>query len=56
MEGGEVVVIGLARSGIAAAEFLARQGARVANVTGRAYLQSAKVAASTLASLSLTSP
>ena len=29
MEGGEVVVIGLARSGIAAAEFLARRGARV---------------------------
>jgi UDP-N-acetylmuramoylalanine--D-glutamate ligase len=29
MEGGEVVVIGLARSGIAAASFLARRGARV---------------------------
>jgi UDP-N-acetylmuramoylalanine--D-glutamate ligase len=29
MEGGEVVVIGLARSGIAAAEFLARRGERV---------------------------
>ena len=29
MEGGEVVVIGLARSGIAAAEFLARRGAAV---------------------------
>jgi UDP-N-acetylmuramoylalanine--D-glutamate ligase len=32
MEGGEVVVIGLARSGIAAAQFLARRGARVAAV------------------------
>jgi UDP-N-acetylmuramoylalanine--D-glutamate ligase len=32
MEGGEVVVIGLARSGIAAAEFLARQGASVVAV------------------------
>src|SRR4030042_65477 len=32
MEGGEVVVIGLARSGIAAASFLARQGAREAGV------------------------
>jgi UDP-N-acetylmuramoylalanine--D-glutamate ligase len=29
MEGGEVVVIGLARSGVAAAEFLARRGASV---------------------------
>ena len=29
MEGGEVVVIGLARSGIAAASFLAQRGARV---------------------------
>ncbi len=35
MEGGEVVVIGLARSGIAAASFLARRGARVAAVDRR---------------------
>ncbi len=40
MEGGEVVVIGLARSGIAAAEFLARRGARVvaADAKGEAAL------------------
>jgi UDP-N-acetylmuramoylalanine--D-glutamate ligase len=40
MEGGEVVVIGLARSGVAAASFLARQGARVvaADVKGEAAL------------------
>jgi UDP-N-acetylmuramoylalanine--D-glutamate ligase len=40
MEGGEVVVIGLARSGIAAASFLARQGARVvaADAKGEAAL------------------
>jgi UDP-N-acetylmuramoylalanine--D-glutamate ligase len=35
MEGREVVVIGLARSGIAAASFLARRGARVAAVDCR---------------------
>jgi UDP-N-acetylmuramoylalanine--D-glutamate ligase len=40
MEGGEVVVIGLARSGIAAASFLARRGARVvaADAKGEAAL------------------
>jgi UDP-N-acetylmuramoylalanine--D-glutamate ligase len=40
MEGGEVVVIGLARSGIAAASFLARQGASVvaADLRGEAAL------------------
>jgi UDP-N-acetylmuramoylalanine--D-glutamate ligase len=38
MEGREVVVIGLARSGVAAASFLARRGARVAAVDRRTDL------------------
>jgi UDP-N-acetylmuramoylalanine--D-glutamate ligase len=46
MEEGEVVVIGLARSGIAAASFLARQGARVvaADAKGEAALAPAALA------------
>ena len=36
MEGNEVVVIGLARSGVAAAEFLARRGANVVAADAKA--------------------